>query len=245
MTFSQCVLPVVFDCLLQMTSRPKEKPSSTPTPCGIIKNILHATLEIWSYCVSVSSRCRHQSVISGTQDIELISIGLEWSSLQFRLICSQFRGNSRRVCNSSDVAVNKHAGQSLCPGVVSASLSGVKHSSSSLDKSYGYKENWPDLQAIAGEMRFLLIGLSGLMTGRCLCSEHYLFSTFFRNACWYWIVYEVSSSGWMSIPLSSFLTDHNFEKGSWICAKKGSIHVILVTSIEYFAHFYHAYVTMK
>ena len=53
-------------------------------------------------------------------------------------------------------ADNKHAPRSLHPSVVSATLLGVKYSSSSLDKSYGSKDNSQDPTAVAEGMRLLL-----------------------------------------------------------------------------------------
>ena len=43
--FSQRVSPVVFDCLQPISSRPREKLPSTPTPCRMIQNMSHATLQ--------------------------------------------------------------------------------------------------------------------------------------------------------------------------------------------------------
>ena len=76
--FSGRVSPVVFDCLQPITSRPREKLASTPTPCGMIENMSHATLERSANFECVSSCCRHQSVMSGIQNVLLISIGSEW-----------------------------------------------------------------------------------------------------------------------------------------------------------------------
>jgi len=77
-TNSRRVLPVVFDCLQPIMSRPREKLASTQTPCGMIENILHATLEWSAYVGWVSSCWRHHSVISGNQNVVLISIGWKW-----------------------------------------------------------------------------------------------------------------------------------------------------------------------
>jgi len=77
-TFSRRVLPVVFDYLQPITSRPREKLASTPTPWARIENMSRSTLERSGYFKCVSSCCRHQSVISGIQNILLISIGSEW-----------------------------------------------------------------------------------------------------------------------------------------------------------------------
>jgi len=77
-TFSQRVSPVVFDCLHQITSRPREKLDSATTPCGMIENMSWATLEKSAYFECVSSCWRQQSVMSGIQNVLLISIGSEW-----------------------------------------------------------------------------------------------------------------------------------------------------------------------
>jgi len=77
-TFSRRVSPAVFDCLQRITSRPTEKLTSTPTPFGMIENMLRATLERLMYMECVSSCWRHQLVMSGNQNVLLISIGLEW-----------------------------------------------------------------------------------------------------------------------------------------------------------------------
>jgi len=55
MTSSRRVSPVVFDCLQPITSRPRAKPASTPTPCGMIENMSRNTLERSAYKVCVSS----------------------------------------------------------------------------------------------------------------------------------------------------------------------------------------------
>jgi len=65
-TFLQRVSPLVFHCIHPITSRPREKLVSTPTPWGSIDNMSHATLARSAYFQCVSSCCRHQSVISGT-----------------------------------------------------------------------------------------------------------------------------------------------------------------------------------
>jgi len=48
-TSSQRVSPLVFDCLLPITSRPMEKLASTLTPSGMIQNMWCATLERSEY----------------------------------------------------------------------------------------------------------------------------------------------------------------------------------------------------
>ena len=70
--FSQRVPPVVFDCLQPITSRPREKLDSTPTPCRMLENMSRSTLERSAYFECVSSCCRHQSVMSGIQNVLLI-----------------------------------------------------------------------------------------------------------------------------------------------------------------------------
>ena len=78
MTFSRRVSPVVFDYLHPITSRPREQLASTPAPRHMIENISRPTLERSVYFECTSSCFRHQSVISGNQNVLLISIGLEW-----------------------------------------------------------------------------------------------------------------------------------------------------------------------
>jgi hypothetical protein len=67
------------------------------------------------------------------------------------------------------VAVNKRAAQLHHPAVNSATLYGIKYSSSSLDKSYGSKDDRPDPEAVAEGTRLLLIMFSGSLTGTCRC----------------------------------------------------------------------------
>jgi len=112
-------------------------------------------------------------------------------------------------------------------------MSGVRSSSSSLNKSYGSIDDCPNPEAIAEMTRLLLVMLSGLITGTRQCLAQYSFSTFFRQSSWYWVVQDVLSSGLISIPLSQFLTDRNFRKGSRICAEIISIPFDGVTSAEY------------
>jgi hypothetical protein len=59
------ISPVVFDYLQLITSRPREKLASTPTPCGMLENMSRTTLERSAYFYWVSTYCRHQSVMSG------------------------------------------------------------------------------------------------------------------------------------------------------------------------------------
>ena len=62
--------------------------------------------------------------------------------------------------------LNKGGTRSLCSGVLSATLLGVEYLSSSLDKSYGSKDDRPDHVAIAEGMRLLLGTFSGTLTGK-------------------------------------------------------------------------------
>ena len=77
-TVSQWVSPVVFDCLQLITSHPREKLASTPTPCGMIEKMSCAPFERSAYCECVSSCWHLQLVVSCIQSIQLISIGSEW-----------------------------------------------------------------------------------------------------------------------------------------------------------------------
>jgi len=104
-SFSRRVSPVVFDCLQAITSQPREKLASTPTPCGMIENMSPATLESVAYFHCVASCWRHQSVMFGKQNVLLISIGSEWQSLRFGLICPQFFSGSGREFEKSLAAV--------------------------------------------------------------------------------------------------------------------------------------------
>jgi len=76
-TLSRRVLPVVFDCLHLITSCPREKLASTPTPGGMIENMLRDRFERSAYFECVSSCWRHQLVISGNLNILLFYIGSE------------------------------------------------------------------------------------------------------------------------------------------------------------------------
>jgi len=80
--------------------------------------------------------------------------------------------------------------QSFCPEVVSATFVCVKYWSSSLDKSYGSNEDWLDSETIVEGKRVLLGTHPGLMMGKHLCQAQYLFSTYFRIASWYWVLYK-------------------------------------------------------
>jgi len=58
-TFLRRVSPVVFDCLQPITSRPREKLASTPTPCGMVENMSRATLQRSAYFECFSFCWRH------------------------------------------------------------------------------------------------------------------------------------------------------------------------------------------
>jgi len=77
-TVSRRVYPVVFHCLQPMTARPREKLASALTSGGTIQHMSRAALVSAAYFQCVSFRWRHQSVMSGIQNVLLISIGLEW-----------------------------------------------------------------------------------------------------------------------------------------------------------------------
>jgi hypothetical protein len=77
-TVSRRVSPEVFDCLQRITSRPREKLASTPSPCGMIENMSHATPGRSAYIECVSPCWHHQLVMSGIHHVLLISIGSEW-----------------------------------------------------------------------------------------------------------------------------------------------------------------------
>jgi len=77
-TFSHRVSPVLFHCLHLIMSRPREKLASTPTQYAMIEYMLHATLVKSAYCERVSPCWCYQSMISGNQNVQLISMGSEW-----------------------------------------------------------------------------------------------------------------------------------------------------------------------
>jgi len=182
------VLPVIIECLQLIMSCPREKLASTPTPCGMIHSMPRATFEWWAYCEWVSSGWRHQSVISGIQNLLLISNGSEWYSFRFGLPWPKFIGDSGAEFKWSLVAVNKRAARTLHPGVVSARFSSIRYSSASLDQPYGSKDNWPDPEDIAEGKRIWLGILEGSMTENRICLALYSFSTYFRKASWYWVL---------------------------------------------------------
>jgi len=69
------VLPVVFDCLQPITFPQREKVAFTPTLYGMIENMSRATLERSAYFECISTSWCHQSVMSGMQNVLLITIG--------------------------------------------------------------------------------------------------------------------------------------------------------------------------
>jgi len=103
----------------------------------MIENMSRATFERSAYFEWVSSCRRHHPVMSGIQNVLVISIGSEWKSLRFGLIWTQFFGDASSEYKSSLAAVKQCAARSLHPGVVLATLVGFKYFSSSLDKSSG------------------------------------------------------------------------------------------------------------
>ena len=78
MTFSKSISSVVFECLHRITSHPREKLASTSTPCGTKGIMLRATSQRSAYFECVSSCWCHRSVISGNNNVLLISMGSEW-----------------------------------------------------------------------------------------------------------------------------------------------------------------------
>jgi len=93
-TFSRSILPVVLDCLQPVTTRSREKLAFIPTPRDMTENKSSVRLERLVYSGCVSSCWPHQSVISGNQNVLLISIGPEWYTLRFGSSCPQFFGTS-------------------------------------------------------------------------------------------------------------------------------------------------------
>jgi len=232
-TSSWTVSPVVFDCLQPMTYQPREKLDSTPTPCGMRENMLRTRSESSVDFECVASCQDHQLVTSGNQHVLLIYNRSEWHSLRFGSLCPQFVAASGAGFEFVLAAVNWRATESLRPGVISATFLAVKDSSSSLDKSYGSKDDWQDLEAIAYRMRLLLRKHSCVLTGTRWCSAQYSFSTFFRKASWDWLVDDDLSSWLMSIALSHVSNDCNIRKRSRICAEIRCIPIFGVTSALY------------
>src|SRR5882757_5397582 len=133
----------------------------------MIENRSWATLERLVNFECLSSCWRHQSVISGIQYVLLISIGSEWQSLRLGSICPQVFDASGSEFKYSQAAVKQRAAQSLCPGVISATLLRVKYSSSSQDKSYGFKDDCQDPEVVAERRRLQFSKLSRLLTSKC------------------------------------------------------------------------------
>jgi len=76
-TVLQRVWPVVLDCLRPITSHPREALASTPTACGMMETVSRATLQRTVHCEGVSTCWRNQSVMSGIQNVLVISTGSE------------------------------------------------------------------------------------------------------------------------------------------------------------------------
>jgi len=144
-----------------------------------------ATLERSVYFQCSSSCWRHQSVMFHNQNVLQISIRSESYSMIFGSISPQFFRTSGCEFKKNLAAVNRHTAQSLRPGVVLATLLGVKYSSSSLEKSYGSKDDWQNPEAVAEGMRSLLGTLSCLFTGTRWCLAQYSLSVYFRKASGY------------------------------------------------------------
>jgi len=78
MTFSRRVSSVVLDYLQPMPPRARKKQASTPTPCGVIENMLHASLARLANLECVFFCWRHQTVLSVVQSVLVISIWSGW-----------------------------------------------------------------------------------------------------------------------------------------------------------------------
>jgi len=78
MTCLWWVLPVVFDYHHRIIPCQGDILASTPKPCGMIVDVLCATLERSVHFSCSSSWWRHQSVISRICNVLLISMGSEW-----------------------------------------------------------------------------------------------------------------------------------------------------------------------
>jgi len=138
--------------------------------------------------------------------------GYWWSEMKFRL-----------------GAVINHAAELLYPGVIFASVVGLKYSSLSMDKSYGSKDNWPDSKAMAQGKRILFGAFPGLLLANGVCFAQYSCSKYFTNTSLYFVVSEVPSSGLVYIPPSHVLYDHNMREESKLCAEMRARPVIGVT----------------
>jgi len=78
LAFLRRVSPVVFVCLLPITSHPRENLGSTPTQFYMIEIMSCATLERSADFECIFSCWCHQSVISGIQYVLLLCVGSEW-----------------------------------------------------------------------------------------------------------------------------------------------------------------------
>jgi len=152
-----------------------------PFRCAVLITVNRMMVDFsdMAYVQCVSSCWHHQSVKSGNQNVLLTYIGLEWKWLRVGMICPQFFGASGGEFKLSLAAVNKRAAPSLRPGVISASLLGVKYSSSLLDKSYWSKDDWQDPEVVMEGMTLLHCNLSSLLTGTRRCLAQFSFSSYF------------------------------------------------------------------
>jgi len=228
--FLHRVSPVVFDRLQLKTTHPWEYLASTPTQCGMIENMSHATWDKSVYFECVSSCWHHQAGITGIQNVLLITIRPEWESLIFGSTRPQFFGDSGGEFKWSNMEVHKCVAGSLRLGLVSATSVGIKYSASLVDESYGSNDDWPDTEAVAGGKSLLHCTPPGIMTIPHLCLAQNSFSTYMHNASWYWVVYNVLSPRSISMPCSHFQYDRNRLKGSKMCAEINNIAVIEVSS---------------
>ena len=142
------------------------------------------------------------------------------------------------------MTVNRRDGRSLGPGVILVTFLSVKYSSTSLDKSCGENDDRPDPEAVVEEW-LLLTSLPGWLTASRQCVAQDSLSTYFTIASWYCVVYKVSSSGLICIPLSHFLNNFSFRNKSRICAETGRSPVVGVTSEEYWDSSCHANFTAR
>jgi len=78
MTFPRSASPVVFHCLQPLMPHTREKLACTLTPCGMIENISRAPVERSAFFARILFCWCYWSVISGTKNLVLISIGLGW-----------------------------------------------------------------------------------------------------------------------------------------------------------------------
>ena len=82
-------------------------------------------------------------------------------------------------------------------------------------------------------MRLLLGNLPSLLTAKYQCLAQYWFCMYFRKTSWYWVEYDDSSWGLISVALSHFLNDRNFRKWFRICADMRSMPIDGVNSAWY------------